>query len=192
MKEVVWVIGTSATGKKTLIKNIQNEKVLLQKLGWNGKSITASSSSLRYTGRFKDRPVAKREGIAREVAGALTTADVVLIKWQYADYRASRPEKFRKLFPEARHRVLLLKAPTDTLVERLKRRENTGDEELQISAELKALARCIRRLPPDLEASVLNADGSHWKLSTTPDPNLRKRRAVSSTLIRLLLRMRKR
>ncbi len=160
MKEVVWVFGTSASGKETFIKNVPDDKLLLEKLGWSNKTLAACLESLEHIGQFKNDPAINlRERILERVPILLNTAEVVLIKWQFVDSEASRPQRLRELTPQAKQRIILLETPKPELVERLAKKgwwHNYGNEESFIEAELVMVADVVKQLIGDFEVAAVD------------------------------------
>lgn len=162
MKEIVWVFGTSASGKNTFINTVQNYLEVISKLGWTDKKIAVCKASIDYIGQTLHDPIVnRREGILTETAKLLENNDLVLIKWQYVDTKARRPQKLKKLLPDARHRIIRLHASTEELVKRIAEKpwwDDHGKEEKAIKKELKAVDKHMSKLIADFE--VINIDSS--------------------------------
>jgi hypothetical protein len=160
MKEVVWVIGTSASGKDTFIRNVSRNTDLVESLGWAGKSIAVCESSLEYIAQFEDDPVVEqREELLEESKSLVDTADIVLIKWQQLDTQASRPQRLKDLTPTARHRIIELRVERSELIERYRLKpwwHDIGKEESFIESELKFVSDAIGDLS-SLEVTVLDS-----------------------------------
>jgi hypothetical protein len=94
-KQFVFVAGHSATGKKTFIEKVMSD----------------AGSELRE--RFRLHGSLDSYGADfKQVAGAIeSTADTVLIKWQFADHHWVEELKKRK--PSCEHRVILLWKPKE-------------------------------------------------------------------------------
>lgn len=152
MKEVVWVMGASGSGKETFIQSALTDKQIAEQLGWSGKIVVACEASLMYIGQFDGDPIAEqREQIFSEVQTLLQDADVVLIKWQYADITADRTEALRRLLPGVRHRIIELQAPLSELIERLKNKpwwhdQDIGKEIAFITSSLKGVFKATKHL----------------------------------------------
>lgn len=152
MKEVVWIVGASGSGKETFIRRALTDKQIAKQLGWSCKAVVACGASLTYIGQFdKDPIVEKREQIFSEVHTLLQDTDVVLIKWQYLDSAAFRPERLQQLLPDVRHRIIELTAPLPELVERLKKKpwwhdQDIGKEIAFITSSLKGVFKATKHL----------------------------------------------
>lgn len=161
MKEVVWVFGTSASGKETFIKSVLKDAILLEQLGWKYKSVVACEQSTKFIGQFKRDPkIILRESIIKKVPTLLSSADVVLIKWQFVDSQTSRPQRLKEAIPEAQHRIILLNTPESELIERLARKKwwhDYGEEKEFISKELSMVGDCIKQLSPEFMTTTLNS-----------------------------------
>ncbi len=121
-KEIVWVMGSSATGKETFIRSMTSDAQLDIKapLGWSNKRVLACLDSIYAVGQFKGDPITeKRAGILHTVPALLPSADVILIKWQFVDSDANRLLDLKDLLPDARHRLVVLRSSIDTLKMRL-------------------------------------------------------------------------
>jgi len=167
MKEIVWIVGTSASGKDTFIRNVSTNNNVLESLGWSGKSIVACEASLKFIAQFEDDPVVEqREKIPEEANSLLDTSDVVLIKWQQLDTEASRPQKLKDLIPTARHRIIELRVERPELIKRYRLKpwwHDVGKEEPFIESELKSVSDAVANLS-DFDVTRLDssADG-HYK-----------------------------
>ena len=163
-KEIVWVFGTSGSGKEMFIRNVYSNPGLLKKLGWTASSLVVCESSLNNIGQFDNDPITTaREQILTESPRLLSDADTVLIKWQLVDTEASRPERLKALLPETRHRIIELRAPKDELAQRLEQKRwwhDYGYEYEFINKELKLVADTLGKMGDDFEHIVLDS-GSH-------------------------------
>lgn len=121
-KEVVWIYGTSASGKGTFIKKMMSGESpeVVGKLGWKNKTIAASGESLRHIGQFYADPVIQlRERILTEVPSLIKNHEVVLVKGQDVDFKTERPQRLKELLPFATHRIIFISTALDELAERL-------------------------------------------------------------------------
>ena len=164
MKEVVWVFGVSASGKETFIRNIGRYTDVQEQLKWINKSVVACEASLKYIGQREDDPVvSRREEILSQAPVLLDTAEVVLIKWQYVDSDALRPQRLKALLPNAQHRIIELNVPKTELIERIARKpwwDDYGKEEESVTAELEMVGNEIDVLRGEFEVIILNYTGS--------------------------------
>ena len=122
-KTVVWVVGTSASGKETFARRTPQDTALIAQLGWKGKRVTVSAESLEHLAQFPDDPVTlKRERILQEVPLLLEDHDVVLLKWQFVDSDADRIVRLQDELPTAKHEIIVLHAAEEDLAVRLPRK----------------------------------------------------------------------
>lgn len=157
MKEVVWIFGTSASGKETLINKLVNYKPaeLIGRLVWKNKKIVACKESLDLIGGELDD---LREQILEEVPKLLAKSDVVLIKWQYVDSLAKRLQRLKELLPETKHRIIELKVEVDELIKRLPNKKlwtNYGEEKALYDVELKVVPEELAKLSDQFEVVSL-------------------------------------
>lgn len=161
MKEIVWVFGTSAAGKKTFIENILKDKSLAQRLGWGDKKIVACRESLNLLGHVGDKEIVDaREEILEAVPKLFNKADIVLIKWQYVDTHTSTPQRLKELLPLLRHRIILLKANPEEVKERLATKtwwKEFWSDTSFASREEEMVAKSLEQLSPSFEVITLNS-----------------------------------
>lgn len=120
---IIWIVGISAAGKETFIRSVSHNASLAARFGWEGKRIAASQESLRYLAQFPTDPITKnRERILSEVPILALANDVILLKWQFVDTEARRPERLQALLPDANHSIIVLHAPITELNARLPRK----------------------------------------------------------------------
>lgn len=102
MKEIVWIVGASAVGKRTFINKLLKDKALRKRfeLGDSIDDIDCISKNFAT--------------IQNEVAKS--TSDSILIKWQYKDREGVEILKTR--YPDKRHRIFFLWCPYDLHFER--------------------------------------------------------------------------
>jgi predicted kinase len=168
MKEVVWIFGTSATGKETFIQNIHSNKQVLDRLGWAGLRLAACAESIEHIGQFDGDPVTNLRGkIIETVPKMLESADVVLIKWQITDSRSSRPQHLRKATPDAKQRIILLTAPETELVNRIMKKawwHDFGKEKEFIAEESAMTAGAIKDLGSDFEVTTIDSSNDSYEV----------------------------
>ena len=160
MKEVVWVFGASASGKETFIKHLldNNPPELIKHIGWHDKTITACSESLEITGKAVDT---LREKILGKVPELLEKADVVLVKWQFVDSVAKRPQRLKELLPGVRHRVIELKVGMNELMKRLPNKawwHDYGREKEHVTTELHWVSKYLEDLSGEFEIVSINSN----------------------------------
>lgn len=166
MKEIVWVFGTSASGKETFIKHVVNDEPadLIKNLGWEDKVVSASDESLELIdgalGELRDR-------IIEKIPLLLQNTDVVLIKWQYVDSAAKRPQHLKDSLPDAKHKIIELKVDRDELVLRLPRKHwwhDLGKEKESLNQELGMVAASLDALPDFEKISIDSSESSNYKI----------------------------
>ena len=130
MKQVIWVFGESATGKKTFINYIlkQEDNILLEKLGLENKHLGVSNITILPSKEYA-KEIAncqKRcEKILKDVTDFLenTETDVLLIKGQHSDIdeeQANTLNLFMQRFPNLERSIYLLKvSDLDLLYQRI-------------------------------------------------------------------------
>ena len=167
MKEVVWVFGTSASGKETFIKRVASGKPfdLIKNLGWEGKAVTASNESLNLIdgelGELRDKVIEK-------IPVLLQKTDVILIKWQYVDSAAKRPQRLKDSLPDARHRIIELEVDMDELVMRLPRKHwwyDLGKEKESLTKELDMVANSLGQLPDFDKVSIDSNESGNYRIT---------------------------
>ena len=159
MKEVIWVFGLSASGKETFIKYISasDDTELLSKLGLSTKRISFSTNSLKLIGGELDE---QRDSILSEVQKLLSSSDVILIKWQFVDSIAKRPQKLKLLLPTARHKIICLVTDVDEIAKRLPHKplwRQPGKERQLAKAEIPKVLQAINELY-DFDITYLNSN----------------------------------
>jgi hypothetical protein len=145
MKEIIWVFGTSASGKETFIKAILNDKELQKTFDLDDSKIAISKESLRNLGKLDT----SRASILDEVSHLRKSNDVIVIKWQYGDTLLHMPDAIREEVPAYKHTVIKLNVPKDEQVRRLKTKtwwHNEGEEDEFIAEELLLVEKSIAEL----------------------------------------------
>jgi len=152
MKEVVWIYGPSASGKETFIRKLIDHprKGLLRQFDWENKKIKVCQASLDYIGQFSNDPVVKmRQKIVDETIKLIKNTDVILIKGQFDDFEAGRPQRIKNLLKEASHKIFIFRVDQTELSGRLAGKKWWNDtynakkfsdyEQKFISGHIKAL-----------------------------------------------------
>lgn len=164
MKEVVWIFGTSATGKETFIKKVIKDKELQERMGWKNKSISFCSESIDHIGQFDGDPaIERRKMILHKVPQLLENNDIVLIKWQIVDSKAQLPQKLKKVTIKAKHVIIRLEAPEQELVKRLRNKSwwhDYGKELEFIHLERDLVRKSISQLQNEFEVKTINSSNS--------------------------------
>ncbi len=121
MKQVIWVVGTSSSGKQTFLKNVLADKKLQEQLGLANQKITLLERSIIYPGDATMPTVVRERGLIPQDAIQLLGGDseVVLIKWQYVDSQYMLPAKLESGILNARHSVIVLEASEADSLQRL-------------------------------------------------------------------------
>ncbi|MFZ3009951.1 MAG: hypothetical protein WA030_02950 [Candidatus Microsaccharimonas sp.] len=147
MKEVIWVYGTSGSGKETFIKSLLVTSDLKKAFQLDNKTLVASEESLRNLGQLDN----SRSSILEEVANLIRTNDVVVIKWQYGDTLLNSPNVLYERFPNLKHVVIRLNVEADEQTQRLKTKSwwtDNGKESEFIEKEISLVESSIKALNP--------------------------------------------
>ncbi len=169
MKEIVWVIGSSSSGKSTFMRRIMEDKALAAAFGWQGKTVAVCQRSLDFPGDLGlPEIVAQRHHILDDSIGLLKTADVVLIKWQYVDSSCELPQKLRAALPGVRHRIILLYTNDTELIRRLRAKDwwlnlGFGSAEELLGYE-KQMVPKFRRELKDFAVLRVNASNQTYRI----------------------------
>ncbi len=145
MKEIIWVFGTSASGKETFIKALLNDNDLQKALGIDGEQIAVSDESLNNLGKLdKSRAI-----IINEASRLLETHEVLLIKWQYGDTLQNIPDLLYSQYPAYKHTVIKLNVGLKEQKRRLQTKSwwhDKGQEDKFIAKELKLVEDSVEGL----------------------------------------------
>ncbi len=145
MKEIIWVFGTSASGKETFIRSLINDGRMRKLLDLQHKTITYSKESLKNLGKLDN----SRVSIIDNVHALLEKKEVVLIKWQYGDTLLDTPNRLYDLFPKYNFRAVILKVSLPIQIERLKTKSwwhDSGKEEEYITKENLTVQNSVKAL----------------------------------------------
>src|SRR5664279_4379088 len=145
MKEIIWVYGTSASGKETFIKSLIKNSDLQKSLGLENKSFIISDESLKNLGNLDGL----RASIIDEVSNLLESNNSVVIKWQYGDTLLNSPKVLQDKFPDLKHIVIKLKVDQQEQIRRLKTKSwwhDDGRESEFIAKELVLVDESIMKL----------------------------------------------
>jgi hypothetical protein len=120
--EIVWVYGSSGSGKETFIRHIIDNKPteLLKRLGWLGKKLQLCSESVNHIAQFYQDPVGDKRGELLDSVFRLAQNEnsVVLIKGQDLDLKHKRLIRLREKLPERDHKIIFLHANIQELYRR--------------------------------------------------------------------------
>jgi hypothetical protein len=125
MLEIVWVFGSSGSGKETFIRSMINKpsKQLIKRLGWANRKRVVIPESLKYIANSEDDPVIKkRELILNRVKENVGEDIVILIKGQDADLELGLLNKLKKMVPKADHKIIFLHTSLGNLYKRCKKK----------------------------------------------------------------------
>jgi hypothetical protein len=145
MKQIVWVFGTSASGKETFIKTLLSDTELQQTLGIASDQIAISEESLKNLGKLDK----SRASIIDETARLLDTYEVILIKWQYGDTLLHTPNVLYSQYPAFRHTAIKLSVGEQEQKRRLQTKSwwhDIGEEDKFITKEVGLVEDSLRRL----------------------------------------------
>jgi predicted kinase len=130
MKEIIWIYGSSASGKETFIKHILNNpnKTLLTRLNLENKNIQVLQQSLDLIGEYDNDPKQKlRLNIPKYIINQIkknSKSEVILIKGQDYDLINNTPNKLKKLlnsqYENLNHNIIFLHTDFETLYTRVK------------------------------------------------------------------------
>ncbi len=168
MKEVYWVVGESAAGKETFIKNMisGNLTELEEKLNIKNKKIIASKESLRLIGVKLSN---KRELILVEIPKLLKDADVVFIKWQSVDSKTDLMNRLKVILPSAKHIIIKLDASKEELIKRLplkplwRKYGKAGDEEKLVDHDKFKVKQIITSMK-NYKIIIIDANNKNYKI----------------------------
>ncbi len=121
MKKIIWVVGTSASGKETFIRKITNDSSVIKKYGFKNKSSAFSLISVENIAK-NDTDVTtlnKRENILDEITSLLKVNDVIFIKWQFVDSDSGRVRRVKKAFPKTVQEVICIRTNKNIIAQRL-------------------------------------------------------------------------
>lgn len=181
-KEIIWVMGSSAAGKETFIRRAVQDDALADKLGMHSGAREACQASLEYIAQSPEDPiVAKREQILQQVPQLLEKAGVVLVKWQFVDSTAKRPDRLQRLLPDVIHRAIVLHPPEEELLGRLEQKKwwGTYGQLNWTEQELPFVTQAVEALPDTIAVQHLksgraenyDAADASWNLTNTAAAN---------------------
>ncbi len=165
MSEIFWVCGTSAVGKEAFITAAQTDASIQGMLGWTGKIIRPCMPSIEFIGQFEGDPITQnREQIISDVVLG-ENADIVLIKWQFVDFKAKRTQRLKDACPTARHRLIWLMADNETIRPRLVTKSwwQNGDDELEFIASEQDLLKKSALIDPVFDDVTKISSGRNFQ-----------------------------
>ncbi len=171
VKEVAWIVGSSAAGKETFISNIMAKPPhdITKQLGWEGRTVATSQASIDHLGEKSSR-----DKIIEEMPGLFERADIVAVKWQGADSRAdpNRVKALRDQHPDALHRVIHLVADDDEAkTKRLRQKPwwNPEDDAAQfVSRERLTVQRYVDELRGEFPIVRIDSNTLSYKVIEPP------------------------
>jgi hypothetical protein len=172
MKEIVWVFGRSAAGKKHFIEYIIEHPAssIVRKLGWNNKNVTFSPESVEHTiGDMRE----KRKIILERVSELIKSADVVLLKWQFTDSLDKLLQQMKVKLPSIRHRVIYLELDLAENASRLPAKiwwDRPGSEFEYTKGEYKPVLDSVKEIANDFEVTTIDSSASkNYEIVVFPD-----------------------
>jgi len=170
VNQIVWVFGNAAVGKETFIRLVagKKDKKLLHDLGWQDAGFHIVEESIEWVAYDNDHSHrGKRdtlpEVIRKKAESSLNKKQVFLIKGQFVDLEAHRPEKTVGLLPSEIHRVLYLDAPPEDMFERLQKKPWVK-ESFTISRVKKLLRyeiNMLKKLDSTISLTVVESGNSY-------------------------------
>lgn len=161
MKQIVWIMGTSAVGKETfmhfLVEHPDDQIVSEINLSF---PLVVSEQSLKNVVHAGDSRAIGRLDIINEVIQLTKSANTILIKWQYADSKMQIPQKLLDAYPQARHRIILLHIQSDLLDKRLGSRtwwNSIKDKKSFVKLENKIVTDSVNQLSAHMERCDVDA-----------------------------------
>ena len=145
MKEIIWVFGTSASGKETFLEKLLGDNELQKLIGINDMRIAVSQESLRNLGKLDQ----SRSSILDEVTQLIESNDAVVIKWQYGDTLLHTPNTLQDKFPACKHIMIKLNVARDEQVRRLRTKtwwRDKGQEDDFIAKEVLLVENSLSEL----------------------------------------------
>jgi len=120
-EKIVWIFGSSASGKETLIQKLVNsaDSKLLKNFGFVGYKVTDLRESRKWIMQFSDDPVAEnRKQFPSLIKKLIKPNTVILIKGQEVDLEYKTPSKILELYPNIKHEIIFLSLPIDEIYKR--------------------------------------------------------------------------
>lgn len=147
----IWVMGYSATGKKTFIQRLERDAQLRERL-WIPDGFVTCGPGFHGQKRL--------ETWATELAEI--KAPAVVIKWQAAG--DLELEKLRRLRPDAEHHIFFLERPSEHIHRDLKRRDGETNASVeQITAWIKTTReQCRRRAESKFQLWVIDSTENQY------------------------------
>lgn len=126
MKEIIWIYGSSASGKETFLNQLQDNSntSFLKKLNLKNKNIQILEQSINLIGQFDNDPKQKLRLNFKNYISNLIKQDnkieSILIKGQDYDLENKTPQKIKDIFPNFTHRIIFLHCDFEILYKRVK------------------------------------------------------------------------
>jgi shikimate kinase len=169
MTNIVWIYGSSASGKATFINRLLNNlsQDLIDRLGWKNKKIICVEESIKYVGQFNNDPVLKKRiQIINKVKNLSNKSNlVILIKGQDVDLKSNLPNILQEELPNAKHQIIFLHADLQILYERCRKKTwwTKEDEEAGIEDFKEWLSKQLRRLKQLKNFKITTLDSSDYE-----------------------------
>jgi len=123
---IIWVYGSSASGKETFIRKIINgyQLEILDYVKWGNNHIIPIWESMKYIGQDSDDPIInKRKKIIQAVKKAAEHKNgIILIKGQDADLKSNLPGILKRTLSGADHMIIFLHVDNRELLKRWRRK----------------------------------------------------------------------
>jgi len=161
--EIVWVFGSSGSGKATFLKYLcdKHPKDLIELLGWTDKKIIPCLESLRFIAQYSGDPLGTRREELMTVIPKLATTDdaVIIIKGQDLDLKRNRLLRLKKLLPYHKHRIIFLHTSIQELYKRWKSKPwwHPEDTEETVKEWLKPQITTLLALNMEFEITALDS-----------------------------------
>lgn len=176
MAEIVWIYGSSASGKETFIRKLLKNPPakIINELEWNEKKIISIEESIKYIGQFENDPIVKkRKEIIKKTKKIANQADtIILIKWQDVDLESGLFNKLQKETPTIKHKIIFLHTNLETLYKRCQNKSwRTKKEEKEgikwIKTRLLYQLKLLKKLD-NVDIIAIDSSTNEYKTTTFP------------------------
>lgn len=167
--QIVWIYGSSATGKETFIRKVIKEKPqeLLSTLHWTEGKIVPCMESIEWVAQSDDDPLKyKRETLLKIIPSLVKNGDeIVLIKGQDVDLENDCLTQVQSKLPNLKHLVIFLDTPLDQLFKRWRMKSWWSDNFTKETVKkwLEYQISLLNQLPEsfDIIALEVNLSGNY-------------------------------
>jgi hypothetical protein len=127
MASIVWVFGNPAVGKESFIRRTASGQVpSVPPFLASGKKISVIEESLTWVSYKLNPEFLEQRGTIPDLVAKRSEAwdpdSAIIIKGQFSDLESGAPQKLMQLLPEAKHVIIHVRAPDETVYERLKQK----------------------------------------------------------------------